>query len=89
MINYYKQSKIEKCILYNLPKYGTNEDSDTQDFLDEQYLNYIDKLNSNQKIILICIIDRHKYCEYIHNLTYPNFYQLHLNKIIGNQNNYQ
>ena len=67
----------EKCILYNLPKYGTNEDSDTQDFLDEQYLNYIDKLNSNQKIILICIIDRHKYCEYIHNLTYPNFYQLH------------
>ena len=70
-------STQEKCLLYNLPKYEANEEYNTQDYLDEQYLNYIERLNSSQKLILICIIDRHKYCEYINNLTYPNCYQLH------------
>ena len=58
------------------------EVSKETDFLDEKYLNFIEKRNSKQKIKLICIIDRYKYCEYINNITYPNIYELHFDLFI-------
>ena len=50
----------DKFILYNLP-YENN--------LDKKYLNYLTKNNLNQKIELICIIDRFNYSQYIESIT--------------------
>jgi hypothetical protein len=49
------------------------------DYLDQKYLNYIQENNVKQSIILICIIDRYKYSEFINNITYPYIKQLHFN----------
>ena len=71
-------STIDSFLLYNLPKrLKENEENDTNEFLDEKYLNFIENYSIKQMIKLICIIDRNKYCEYINNITYPYIYELH------------
>ena len=72
-------STLDHIILYNLPKGNVKdlENEQESEFLDEKYLRYIENKNIKQKVKLICIIDRYKYCEYINNIIYPNIYELH------------
>ena len=73
-------SWIDELLLYNLPKMKIDELEDSKyDYLDQKYLNYIQDNNVKQSIILICIIDRYKYSEFINNITYPYIKQLHFN----------
>jgi len=73
-------SSEDNLYLYNLPKGQIDNLEETKyDFLDEKYLNYLQENNVKQKIILICIIDRYKYSEFINNITYPYINQLHFN----------
>ena len=73
-------STEDNLYLYNLPKGKIDNFEDTKyDYLDERYLNYLQKNNFKQNIILICIIDRYKYSEFINNITYPYINQLHFN----------
>ena len=73
-------SSIDELLLYNFPKVKINELADSKyDYLDQKYFNYIQENNSKQGIILICIIDRYKYSEFINNITYPYIKQLHFN----------
>ena len=93
-------STLDNVFLYNLPDEeknnfdNKNKDINTlnkfnnlsEDFLDRKYLTYIENSKSiTQKISLICIIDRYKYCEYINNVVYPNIYELHF-KLFSNSN---
>jgi len=93
-------STSDNIFLYNLPDKEKNNFENknkdintlnksynlTEDFLDRKYLTYIENSNSiTQKICLICIIDRYKYCEYINNIVYPNIYELHF-KLFSNSN---
>jgi len=73
-------SSEDNLYLYNLPKEQIDNLEDTKyDYLDEKYLNYLQENNVKQKIILICIIDRYKYSEFINNISYPYINQLHFN----------
>ena len=73
-------SDEDNLYLYNLPKGKIDNFEDTKyDYLDERYLNYLQENNIKQNIILICIIDRYKYSEFINNITYPYINQLHFN----------
>ena len=73
-------STEDNLYLYNLPKGKIDNFEDTKyDYLDERYLNYLQENNFKQNIILICIIDRYKYSEFINNITYPYINQLHFN----------
>ena len=73
-------SSEDNLYLYNLPKGQIDNLEDTKyDYLDEKYLNYLQENNVKQKIILICIIDRYKYSEFINNISYPYINQLHFN----------
>ena len=45
-------------------------------------MDFLEKRNNKQKIKLICVIDRYKYCEYIYNITYPNINELHFDLFI-------
>ena len=70
----------DNLCLYNLPKGKIDNFEDSKyDYLDERYLNYLQENNVKQNIILICIIDRYKYSEFINNITYPYINQLHFN----------
>ena len=64
----------EKITLYNLPILG--RPNNQFENLDELYLKYIEKINLNQKINLICIIDMNRYCDHLNIITYPYIYQI-------------
>jgi len=74
---------LDDLYLYNLPKEeneiinninSINESNDN--YIDSEYLNYIENKNIKQKICLICIIDRYKYSDKINNIKYPHIYKL-------------
>ena len=74
-------STQDNFFLYNLPGKNSNEleESEEYEFLDLKYLNYLEKINSKQKMKLICIINRYKYSEYINNITYPYINEIYFN----------
>ena len=73
-------SSEDYLYLYNLPKGNIDNLGDKKyNYLDEKYLNYLQENNIKQKIILICIIDRYKYSEFINDIIYPYINQLHFN----------
>ena len=77
---FYYLSSIDELILYNLPKVKIDELADSKyDYLDQKYYSYLQENNVKQNIILICIIDRYKYSEFINDINYPYIKQLHFN----------
>ena len=61
---------LDDLYIYNLPKEENeitnninNINESTDNYSDSEYLNYIGDKNIQQKICLICIIDRYKYSE--------------------------
>ena len=77
-------STLDYLYLYNLPKEENtinnninNIDMSNNNYLDAEYLNYIENSSLKQKICLICLIDRYKYCNNTNNIIYPNIYKLH------------
>ena len=77
-------STLDNLYFYNLPKEENtinnninNIDMSNNNYLDEEYLNYIENSSLKQKICLICLIDRYKYCNNTNNIINHNIYKLH------------
>ena len=78
-------STQKNCSLYNLHQLQPDEAIKEDEYLDEKYLNYLEKENIKQDIKLICIINQDKYCNLIQNINYPYIYQLHF-QLFSNDN---
>ena len=68
-------SKFETFTLYNIQ--NINGILGLNYFFDKQYLEYLEKINSKQKIKLLCIIDNHKYSFNNNIITYKYIDELY------------
>ena len=68
-------SKFETFTLYNIQ--NINVILSLNYFLDKKYLDYLEKINSRQKIKLLCIIDNHKYSFNNNIITYKYIDELY------------
>ena len=72
IITLYNLQNTEKDININ-----NINNKNRNDISDKKYMDYLEKIGSNQKIKLICIIDENKYYKYNDVIIYPHIYQLH------------